>query len=328
MQIVVSGSIASDHLMTYSGRFSDAIVADKLSKISVSFLADELEIRRGGVGANICFGMGILGIRPALVGSAGADFDEYGSWLASHGVDLESVKISNSRHTARFVCTTDAEANQIATFYPGAMQEAREISMGEVTARLGGIGLAVISANDPAAMLRHTQECRDMGIPFAADPSQQLSSISGTEIQELIDGATYLFSNEYEAALIEGRSGWSASEILERVGTRVTTLGAQGSRIQRFGEPPIHVLTPKEKRRADPTGVGDAFRAGFLAALTWGLPAERCAQLGSLLATYVIESVGTQEYQLSRRDLLNRAESTYGSTAALEIAEYLTALPS
>jgi adenosine kinase len=324
MRIVITGSIATDHLMTFPGRFADSIVLDKLDKISLSFLVDELEVRRGGVAANIAFGMGVLGLSPILVGAVGPDFADYRSWLQRHGVDTESVHVSEVRHTARFVCTTDEHANQIATFYAGAMQEARDIELGPVVERVGNVDLVLIGANDPEAMMRHTEECRFRRIPFAADPSQQLARMHGDEIRLLVDGAAYLFTNEYEAALTEQKTGWSSDEILERVGTRVTTLGPSGVRIERKGQDMIQVPTPKETHKADPTGVGDAFRAGFLAGLAWGLPLQRCAQVGSLLATHVIESVGTQEYELARRSFLLRIRDAYGDQAAEEIGAHVS----
>jgi adenosine kinase len=324
MRIVITGSIATDHLMTFPGRFADSIVLDKLDKISLSFLVDELEVRRGGVAANISFGMGVLGLSPILVGAVGPDFADYRSWLQRHGVDTESVHVSEVRHTARFVCTTDEHANQIATFYAGAMQEARDIELGPVVERVGQVDLVLIGANDPEAMMRHTEECRYRRIPFAADPSQQLARMHGDEIRLLVDGAAYLFTNEYEAALTEQKTGWSSEEILDRVGTRVTTLGPSGVRIERRGADMIQVPTPKETHKADPTGVGDAFRAGFLAGLAWGLPLQRCAQVGSLLATHVIESVGTQEYELARRSFLLRIREAYGDQAAEEIGAHVS----
>jgi adenosine kinase len=323
MRTVVTGSIATDHLMTFPGRFSDSIVVDKLEAISLSFLVDGLEIRRGGVAANIAFGMGVLGLHPVLVGAVGADFADYRSWLERHGVDTESVHVSEERHTARFVCTTDEHSNQIASFYAGAMSEARDIELGPVLDRVGGANLVLIGANDPAAMVRHTEECRFRGVPFAADPSQQLARMHGPEIRELIDGAAYLFTNEYEAALTETKTGWSSDEILRRVGTRVTTLGPKGARVERLGEPAIEVGTPQESHRADPTGVGDAFRAGFLAGLGWGISLERSAQLGSMLATYVIETVGTQEYDIAGDSFLDRIRETYGDEAADDLAAHV-----
>jgi adenosine kinase len=320
VRVAVTGSIATDHLMTFPGRFSDSLVADKLDKISLSFLVDDLDVRRGGVAANIAFGMAVLGLNPVLVGAVGQDFDDYRSWLARHGVDTHSVRVSEVRHTARFVCTTDSEQCQIASFYPGAMTEAREIELGPIVERTGGIDLVLIGANDPEAMTRHTDECRFRSIPFVADPSQQLAWLDGDGIKQLVDGAAYLFSNDYEAGLIEHKTGWTHDEVLDRVGVRVTTLGKDGARVEVKGQPTVEVATPIEEAKADPTGVGDAFRAGFLAGLAWDLSHERCAQIGSLLATYVIETVGTQEYDLAQQHFLKRFASTYGDDAAAEVA--------
>lgn len=263
MHIAVSGSIATDHLMTFPGRFSDQLVADQLHTVSLSFLVDKLDVRRGGVGPNICFGMGQLGARPILVGAAGADFGEYRDWLDRHGVDTGSVRISEVLHTARFVVTTDADHNQIGSFYTGAMSEARLIELKTVADRVGGLDLVSIGADDPEAMLRHTEECRTRGIPFAADFSQQIARMEGDGIRTLTEGAAFLFSNEYEKGLIETKTGWGDEEMLTHVATRVTTLGARGVRIDRAGEEPILVGCPEEERKADPTGVGDAFRAGL-----------------------------------------------------------------
>ncbi|GEB52238.1 MULTISPECIES: carbohydrate kinase family protein [Streptomyces] len=323
MRIAVSGSIANDHLMTFPGRFSDQLVADQLHTVSLSFLVDTLDIRRGGVGANIAFGMGQLGARPILVGAAGEDFEEYRVWLERHGVDTESVRISEHLHTARFTCTTDADHNQIGSFYTGAMSEARLIEIQHVVDRVGPLDLLVISADDPEGMIRHTEECRTRGIPFAADYSQQIARMDGEGIRELTEGATYLFSNEYEKELIESKTGWSDEEVLQKVGTRVTTLGKRGARIDRAGHDPIHVDCPEERTKAEPTGVGDAFRAGFLSGLSWGVGLERAAQTGCMLATLVIETVGTQEYELARVHFLERFTKAYGHDAAAEIRPHL-----
>ncbi|MDD2857678.1 MAG: PfkB family carbohydrate kinase, partial [Candidatus Nanopelagicales bacterium] len=254
MSILITGSIATDHLMTFPGRFTDSLVAEKLDKVSLSFLVDDLDIRRGGVAPNIAFGMGCLGLKPVLVGAVGPDFADYESWLNRHGVDTSGVHVSDTQHTARFVCTTDAEQNQIASFYPGAMSEARNIELSPVVDLVGAPAIVLIGANDPEAMARHTQECRDRGYPFAADPSQQLAYMDGPAIRPLIEGAAYLFTNEYEGALIEQKTGWSAADIAAVVDTRITTLGPDGARIERRGQAPVHVGIAVEDRRADPTG--------------------------------------------------------------------------
>jgi adenosine kinase len=323
VRIAVTGSIATDHLMTFPGRFADQLVADQLHTVSLSFLVDTLDVRRGGVAPNICFGMGVLGLRPILVGAAGADFGEYRAWLDRHNVDTESVRISEVLHTARFVCTTDADHNQIASFYTGAMSEARQIELQPIAERVGGLDLVLIGADDPQAMLRHTEECRTRGFAFAADPSQQLARLDGDEIRLLVEGAEYLFTNEYEAALIQNKTGWSPEEVLAKVGTRVTTLGANGVRIERAGQAPIEVGCAEEERKVDPTGVGDAFRAGFVAGLSWQLGLERSAQVGCMLATLVIETLGTQEYELRSGHFLERFTKAYGEEAAAEVRSHL-----
>jgi adenosine kinase len=323
VRIAVTGSIATDHLMSFPGRFADQLIPDQLHRVSLSFLVDELDVRRGGIAANICYGMGCLGLKPILVGAVGDDFADYRSWLDRHGVDTSSVHISEIHHTARFLCTTDADQNQIASFYAGAMSDAREIELRPIAERVGGLDLVLISPNDPEAMLRHTEECRTRGIPFAADPSQQVARMDGDDIRTLIDGAAYLFTNEYERALCEQKTGWSDGEILDRVGVRVTTLGAKGARVETKGEPALHVPACPEERKADPTGVGDAFRAGFLSGLAWGLRPERCAQLGNLIATHSLESVGGQEYQLTRDRLIERFAAAYGEEGAAELGEHV-----
>ncbi|MEU9008347.1 carbohydrate kinase family protein [Streptomyces sp. NPDC048479] len=323
MRIAVTGSIATDHLMTFPGRFADQLVGDQLHTVSLSFLVDNLDVRRGGVGANICFGMGQLGTRPVLVGAAGADFDEYRAWLDRHGVDTGSVRISEVLHTARFVCTTDADHNQIGSFYTGAMSEARQIELKKVADRVGGLDLVLIGADDPEAMLRHTEECKTRSIPFAADFSQQIARMSGDDIRTLLDGATYLFSNEYEKGLIESKTGWTDEEILGKVGHRITTLGSRGVRIEQAGQDAIEVGCAEEEAKVDPTGVGDAFRAGFLSGLSWGVSLERAAQIGCMLATLVIETLGTQEYTLRRAHFMDRFTKAYGHEASAEVRTYI-----
>jgi adenosine kinase len=322
VRIAVTGSIATDHLMTFQGRFADSLVVEQLDQVSLSFLVENLQIRRGGVAANIAFGLANLGLRPLLVGAVGEDFVDYRSWLTRHGVDCGGVRVSELLHTARFICTTDIDQAQIASFYAGAMSEAREIELGPLAA-LEPLDLVVVSPNDPEAMLRHTEECRVRAIPFAADPSQQLAWSDGPVIRQLIDGAGYLFSNDYEAALIHQKTGWTDEEVLTRVGVRVTTHGKNGVVIQRLGRDDIRVPVVPADQVADPTGVGDGFRSGFLAGLAWQLPLERCAQVGCLVATLVLETVGTQEYSLGQAEFLVRLAKSYGDDAAAAVEPQL-----
>ena len=217
MTIAVTGSIATDHLMRFPGRFADQLLAEHLQKVSLSFLVDDLVVHRGGVAGNIAYAIGILGGSPTLVGAVGKDFDEYRGWLTAHGVDCSQVLVSDSAYTARFVCTTDEDMAQLASFYPGAMSEARNIKLADLVAAQGEPELVIVGANDPEAMFLHTEECRKLGLPFAADPSQQLARLSGEEIRRLIDGAAYLFTNDYEWDLLLQKSGWSEAEVMSQV---------------------------------------------------------------------------------------------------------------
>ena len=323
MTIAVTGSIATDNLMRFPGRFSEQLLAEHLQKVSLSFLVDDLVVHRGGVAGNIAFAIGVLGGDVALIGAAGDDFAEYREWLQAHGVNCDNVLISESAHTARFTCTTDIDMAQIASFYPGAMSEARNIKLAEVVAAIGTPELVIIGANDPAAMVVHTEECRKLGLPFAADPSQQLARLSGDEIRQLIDGANYLFTNDYEWDLMLSKTGWTEADVMAQVDLRVTTLGAKGVDVVDRDGTTVHVDVVPETSQVDPTGVGDAFRAGFLTGCSAGLSVERSAQLGSLVAVLVLESEGTQEWTWDHGVAATRLAGAYGEDAAAEITAVL-----
>nr|AAK98792.1 unknown [Streptomyces fradiae] len=293
MRIAVTGSIATDHLMAFPGRFGDQLIPDQLARVSLSFLVDGLEVRRGGVAVGIAFGLGRPGPTPLLVGAVGNDFADYGTWPKEHGVDTGGVLVPTEHQTARFLCITDRDANQIAASYTGAMREARDIGL----RRTGALpaprhGLVLICPDDPAAMVRHTAQCREPGLPFVADPSQQLARLETDEVRALVHGAHWVFTNEYEAALLLEHSGWKHSETLERVGAWVTTLGGAGVRIERAGEPPLTVPAVPDVPVVDPTGIGAAFRAGFLAGAGRGLSIVSAARLGCVLAARALGTVG------------------------------------
>jgi adenosine kinase len=321
MTQMVTGSIATDYLMVFPGRFTEQLVEGQLDKVSLSFLVDELEIRRGGIAANIAFGMARLGLRPVLVGSVGADFAGYRQWLEEHGVETGCVRVSDRLHTARFLCTTDADNNQIASFYAGAMNEARHIDLAGILRSVQDPEIVLICPDDPVAMLRHTEACRDSGTPFAADPSQQIARMEGSELRRLVDGARYLFSNEYERALLIRKTGWPAEEFLRRVGTWVTTTGPNGVVIDSSADGTIQVAAAVLRQKADPTGAGDAFRAGFLAGACNGLGHEHAAQLGCAMSALVMETTGTQEYAFEPDGFLARIGESYGPAAAAEIGD-------
>jgi adenosine kinase len=320
--IAVTGSIATDHLMRFSGRFAEHFIDKHLDRLSLSFLAKDLVVRRGGVAANIAFALGALGHRPILLGAVGPDFDDYRAWLEGHNVNCAHVLVSDNAHTARFTCTTDDNECQLATFYPGAMSEASRISLGSV-ANTRKIDLVIIGANDPDAMCAHTEEARRLNIPFAADPSQQLPMLDRDSARMLVGGAKFLFSNEYEWELLTRATGWSEREIAERVEVRVTTLSRNGCVIVDRGGTEIHVDAVAAREVVDPTGVGDAFRGGFLAGVSAGLAPRRAAELGSLIATLVLETVGTQEWRLDVDAAQVRLTDTYGDDAEKDIAPIL-----
>lgn len=317
MPIAVTGSIATDHLMHFPGRFAELLVVDQLDRMSLSFLVDDLAIKRGGSAANIAFALGVLGQSPLLVGAVGADFGEYRTWLEGHGVDCSAVLVCDDVHTARFVCTTDADMRQIASFYTGAMARSADIALAPLMAR--GIELVLIGASDPAAMIQYTAECLKLGVPFAADVSQQVARMDGPGIRKLVEGAHYLMTNDYEWELLQQKTGWTEAQVADRVDIRITTLGEHGVQIigRDCGDLKIGVVP--EIGKVDPTGVGDAFRAGFLAARSRGLSLERSAQLGSLIAVLVLETDGGQEWLWDRSRGLERLRDAYGPDAATEI---------
>ncbi|UXA16260.1 carbohydrate kinase family protein [Mycobacterium sp. SMC-4] len=323
MTIAVTGSIATDHLMRFPGKFSEQLLPDHLQKVSLSFLVDDLVMHRGGVAGNMAYAMGVLGSNPVLVGAVGSDFDEYRAWLTSHGVNCDHVLVSESAYTARFVCTTDVDMAQIASFYPGAMSEARNIKLAELAEKSGAPDLVIIGANDPEAMFLHTEECRSLGLAFAADPSQQLARLTGEEIRRLIDGATYLFTNDYEWDLLLQKSGWSEAEVMGQIQLRVTTLGEKGVDLVGRDGTFVHVDVVPETHKEDPTGIGDAFRAGFLTGRDAGLSLERAAQLASMVATLVLEAPGPQEWSWDKESAVTRLNDAYGAQAGADIAEAL-----
>ncbi|WP_035303132.1 carbohydrate kinase family protein [Actinokineospora inagensis] len=309
--------------MHFPGKFADQLVTEQLHRVSLSFLVDDLIVRRGGNGANIAHAMGVLGARPVLIGAVGDDFADYRSWLERHGVDCSGVRVSDVANTARFVCTTDDDMCQIASFYAGAMSEARLIELTPVADRVGGFDLVLISPNDPEGMLRHAAECRARGYRFAVDPSQQLARMDGAQIRDFITGADYLFSNDYEWELLRRKTDWSESDIMSRVGLRITTLGEKGAEIVTPDGTSLHIGAVPETAKVDPTGVGDGFRAGFLTALTNGLSLERCAQLGSMVAVLVLEADGPQEWTYAKADAVTRISGAFGPEAGAEISAIL-----
>jgi adenosine kinase len=320
--IAVFGSIATDHLMHFPGKFAEQLVAEQLDRISLSFLVDDLAIHKGGSGANIAFALGVLGQAPLLVGAVGSDFGEYRDWLTAHGVDCSAILVCDDVHTARFVCTTDDDMRQIGSFYSGAMARSGEVPLASFADR---VDLVLVGATDPGAMVSLTEECRAAGKPFVADVSQQVTRMDGPEIRRLVEGARYLMTNDYEWDLLQQKTGWTDAQVAERVDIRITTHGENGVHVIGRDTGELKVGVVPETAKVDPTGVGDAFRAGFLAATSGGLSLERSAQLGALIAVQVLETEGAQEWTWDRALGVERLRDAYGPTAAEEISAVLPA---
>jgi adenosine kinase len=318
--IIVTGSIATDHLMHFPGRFADQIMTGMVDRLSLSFLVDGLVVHRGGAAANMAYGMGLLGLRPSLIGAVGRDFGDYRAWLEGHGVSCDRVHVSTTAETSRFLCTTDDAQCQIAVFYPGAMAEAAAIDLAAV-APGDPPDLVVIGPDDPDAMLRHAAACRDRRWRFAADPSQQLARLPGSAILDFITGAEYLLVNEYEQELLRSKVDLPPESIRALVGTEIVTLGERGVRITGPDGETLDVPAITGVLAVDPTGAGDAFRAGLFAGIAWQLPLRLAAQVGCVLAAQAIAVHGTQEYAVDAVELDASLSRVYGAQDAAVISD-------
>jgi adenosine kinase len=307
MKIIVTGSIAYDYLMTYPGSFTDHLLPDQLAHVSLSFLVDSMERRRGGCAPNIAYTLALLGERPAIMATAGVDFGEYREWLESVGVDTSLIRQLTNKFTASFFCNTDIRNNQIATFYAGAMAHARELSFCDIAKP----DLAIVSPNDPEAMVRYARECSELGIRFIYDPGQQCARSTGEELKAGIVGANIVICNDYEFELIRTKTGLSEADVLKRSEALVITRGAEGSSILlRDGR--VDVPAVPEERIVDPTGVGDAYRGGFIKGLAMNGDWAACGRMGSVAATYALEHVGGQSHAYTWDDFKARYETNFG----------------
>jgi len=315
MTILVTGSIAYDYLMTFPGRFREHILLDKLDSISLSFLVDDMRRQRGGCAPNIAYSLALLGERPRIVGTAGCDFATYRAWLEEQGVDTSGIVVYDDLFTASFFVSTDLDGNQIASFYTGAMARARELSIKEQNP--GDVELVIISPNDPQAMSKYVRECQELGIPYIYDPSQQIVRLSGAELIEGMRGARLLIVNDYEFELIQRRTELSAQEVRELSGTVIITRGEQGSVIM-TGDERIEIPAAPPRQVVDPTGVGDAYRAGVIKGLLHGMPWPITGRIASLAATYVVETLGPQSHHYTLEEFAVRYRETFGPAPELE----------
>jgi adenosine kinase len=319
MSIVVTGSFAFDYIMQFPGRFTDHILPDQLEKVSLSFLVDEMQKVRGGCAPNIAYSLALLGERSRLMATAGQDALAYRDWLTAHGVDTSLLRIYDDVFTASFFVNTDRDQNQIASFYTGAMARARELSFYDQDEE---VKIAIISPNDPVAMDKYARECRELDIPYIYDPSQQVARVGGDELVEGLTGAYILIFNEYEYNILQKKTGLNKDQLLERVKTIVITKGEEGSTILNRNAKTggiWHVDVPAANARLthDPTGVGDAYRAGLIKGLVHGCPWEVTGRLASLTAIYVLEHPGPQPLPYTRQEFVQRYRENFGDTPEL-----------
>lgn len=315
MKVVISGSIAFDYLMRFPGRFREHLIEGKLDRISVSFLVETLVRERGGSGANIAYNLALLGERPILMGTAGSDFADYRAWLEVNGVDTSAVRVIPEVFTASFFANTDSENNQIGSFYTGAMAYSRGYRLAEAVPDKPD--LVVIAPNDPVAMSELADECCESGVPFMFDPSQQVIWLDADVLRHGADRCSILIVNEYEWAMIAKKTGLTRDELVEQGKTLIVTHGSEGSHIYAGGE---HIVVPvfPVARVADPTGVGDAYRAGLLKGIACGLGWELCGQLGSVAAAYVLEHNGTQNHTYTLPEFVERFRTAFDDQGALD----------
>ncbi len=312
MNIIVTGSIAFDYLMSFPGKFTEHFLPEHMSRVSLSFLVDSMDKRRGGCAPNIAYTLALLGERPRLMATAGQDFEEYRRWLEAAGVDTSLVKEIDGKFTASFFCSTDVESNQIASFYTGAMANAGELSFRTVR----DCGLAIVSPNDPGAMIQYAEECRALGIPYVWDPGQQCARMSGDELKEGLTGARLVICNDYELQLIRQKTDLDEASILDYAQALVVTRGAHGCVIHEKSRT-VEVPAVQPHRIVDPTGVGDAFRGGFLKGMAHRADYEVCARLGAVAATYALEHLGGQSHAYTWPEFRERYEERFGGPDGL-----------
>ncbi len=315
MDILLTGSVAYDYLMTFPGLFKDQILSERLESISLSFLVDGMSKQRGGIAPNIAYSMAMLGEKPRVMATVGEDFGDYRAWLDSKGVDTTLMEVIPGLFTASFFATTDQASAQIASFYPGAMGESARQSIKNLKQKPD---LVIVSPSAPDAMMKFPAECRELGIKYLYDPSQQVLRLEGHELARDMEGANFLFCNDYEFGLISKKTGWSLDQILEHVKVLVITRGKDGADLYSDGDS-VHIPTVPEDEVVDPTGVGDAFRGGFLAGYSRGFEWKLCGEIGSLAAVYCLEQRGTQNHSYTPAEFVNRFRRHFDDGGKLDV---------
>ncbi len=318
MSIVITGSVAFDYLMTFPGYFRENILPEKLDKISLSFLVDNLTRQRGGCAPNIAYSMALLGERPLVLATAGEDFSDYREWMESCGIDTRFLHSIAGKNTASFFVNTDLENNQIASFYTGAMADASRFTLTGIPRE--EVDYVVISPNDPLAMRKLSDECVQLGIPYLFDPSQQIARNPSEDLKSGVENAHALFCNEYEFNLLEKHTGLSPEQIEKHVDLLVVTKGINGALVRSDGRE-YHIPVAPVAQIADPTGVGDAFRGGFLRGYRLGLDLQTCGQMGSLSAAYCLEQNGPSNHKYTIDEYIRRYRESFDDDGALDILQ-------
>lgn len=309
-RVLVTGSLAFDQIMDFPGNFKDHILPDKMHTINLSFLVGELKKQRGGCAANIAYSLALLGQSSKVLAAAGRDFDEYLRWLVAHEVDVSAIAIHEEHPTACCFITTDKADNQITGFHPGAMARAKELSV--VQTMEDDLRFCVVAPDDPAAMVRHCGEAKEAGIPLFFDPSFQVIALDGDTLTSCADGARAVLVNDYEYAVFQEKTGRDDAGMLELAEMWVVTLGAEGSQIRLRSGEQIDVPAAPAEDVVDPTGAGDAYRAGFLAGLLQDRELAECGRMGSVAAVWVIETYGTQNHRYTGEEFEERYNRAFG----------------
>lgn len=309
MKIVLCGSFAVDRIMTFDGRFKEMIQPDKLHVLSLSIILNNLKDTPGGTGANIGYSLALMGEQPVLLCAVGPNTKDYEERLAGLGIDMSRVHHSQ-KPTASFTVMTDLDNCQVGGFYPGALADSEPLTLSQFKDEETFV---VVSSTDPSQMRSNVAECKELGLRLFYDVSQQVSNSPVEDLKAGIETAELLIVNDYELTVLAQRTGQSEQAIKDQVKVCVITLGAEGSEIYRDGTSVSKIKAAKPKAVADPTGAGDAFRAGFLYGYVRGWELPVCAQLGSITAVYAIEKLGTQEHTFTPEELLARYQENYGS---------------
>lgn len=318
MSILVSGSLAYDYILNVPDRFADHLLPDQLHILSVGFLVERLERAWGGTAGNIAYAMRALGATPLIVSAVGSDGGPYLERLRAVGLSTEYIYEEASLLTAAAHIITDKANNQITGFFPGPLAEAVRTSLKHLAP---SPSFVLVSPNPVSVMLKHLREAKDMGAKAIFDPGQAITIFTPEELRQGVNDAWCIMANDYEMKLLTDRTGFSIDELLSKVELLVTTLGAEGSLIQTSDGQSIRVSACPAGTCLDPTGAGDAFRAGFFVGYEQGKDLKTCAQIGAVLATYVVETRGTQAYQFTKEEFCERYEKEYGEVLSLHYSD-------